>query len=93
MKFEQFRGWMTVEFGEYYRQNRHRNKKTKVTLEVSVADEKLNWQLLCRLKKNEEVEWEFPEDCPQFLQRKVKGLVSDEDVKNAFQNMEYQKTF
>ena len=92
MKFEQFSGWITAEFGDYYRQNRHRNKKTKLMVEVTIGDKKLNWEVLCRLERNNEVLWEFPEDCLEIFQKKVRGLISDEEVREAFQKMERKKT-
>ena len=80
-----------TDFGFYYRQNRHGNKKAKVIVFAKEGEDELKWKVICRLSKRNEISWEFPDDCPEFFCKQVKNMYSDEEVIEEFQKLERRK--
>ncbi len=85
---------LTFEFNDSYRVNRHGTCKAKV--EVKLAYESLIlWQgtAMCKITKNGEISWDFPDECPFLLVIKtnVKTLYTDESIKEIFNKMKKRK--
>lgn len=85
---------LTFEFTDSYRVNRHGTRITKV--KVTLADENvILWEgkATCKITKDEEVTWYFPENCSfaLILIANAKILYSEEDIKKIFSRMKERK--
>ncbi len=81
-----------VMFPLYYRINRHGRKVAKVAI-ICKFDETQRmsdflYEARCRLfSEKSEITWGFPKDCNNAIREAVKGLFTEEEIFNIFEEM------
>lgn len=84
---------VSVLFPACYRINRHGRKVAKVVIfcEFDETQNKpdLRYETRCRIfPEKSEITWEFPKNCNNAITEAVKGLFTEEEIFNIFEEME-----